>query len=223
MSVSRFARLFADEREVIPLDEAALAIAAVLRGPIDEMEALVALDLIAGECPTPTAEGIARHLVDGLGFRGNNTAYYDWRNSCLDLVLAQRVGIPITLAVVMIEVGRRLGVELTGVGMPGHFLVGVPSGDVYFDIFHDADPLDRDGVRQRFDTLTDGGVPWDDVYLAPTPPRDLVIRMLNNLRGIFTARNDRLRLALVMRLRAEIPELADTEGADINAALAILN
>ena len=71
-----------------PLDEAALAISAALTPGLDEIEWLAALDLLAGECPTPTADGVARHLFGTLEFAGNRRAYYDWRNSCLDRVIA---------------------------------------------------------------------------------------------------------------------------------------
>ena len=105
------------------LDEASLVLSSALQPALDEMDCLVALDLLAGECPTPTADGVAKHLFDTLAFTGNRNAYYDWRNSCLDRVVATRVGIPISLSILMIEVARRVGVPLVGVGMPAHFLV----------------------------------------------------------------------------------------------------
>lgn len=223
MGSAHFGRLLAEGRDDPPLDEAALAIASTLRGDLDEIEWLAALDVIAGECPTPTPEGIARYLADDLGFAGNRAAYYDWRNSCIDRVLSTRVGIPITLSVVMIEVARRLGVALDGVGMPGHFLVGSPSGDVFFDLFHGSEPLDRVAVRRRFEELGGGHASWSDGHLAPVSNREIVVRMLNNLRAIFMARHDTLRLALVMQLRAGMPELAEQEADDITIALAVLN
>ncbi len=112
------------------------------------IEWLAALDMLAGECPTPTAVGVARYLFDDGHFVGNRTAYYDWRNSCLDRVIATRTGIPISLSVLMIEVARRVGVKLVGVGMPTHFLVGV-AGDpeVFFDPFTGGRRLDRAQAR----------------------------------------------------------------------------
>lgn len=153
------------------------------------IEWLAALDLLAGDCPTPTADGIAGHLFDTEHFTGNRGAYYEWRNSCLDQVIASRRGIPITLSILMIEVGRRLGVRLVGVGMPAHFLVGVADeDDVFYDPFDHGRRLDRDGARRRFDEVTGGQVTWDDRYLRPTPDRDIVVRMLNNLKGVCSAR-----------------------------------
>ena len=223
MSREAFARLVGDGRADLPLDEAALAIAGALRGPLDEVEWLAVLDQIAADCATPTAEGIARHLVDRLAFEGNERSYYDWRNSCLDHVLAVRTGIPITLAVVMIEVGRRLGVRLVGVGMPSHFLVGVPGEDRFFDLFNGSAPLDAAGAREQFESVTGGRAPWDDAFLHATSDRQIVIRMLNNLRSIFVGNHDELRLAILMQLRAALPELQSRETTEIATATAILN
>ena len=208
---------------VVALDEVALSISSALQPGLDEIEWLAAIDLIAGECPTPTPDGIARHLFGELGFHGNDRAYYDWRNSCLDQVLAARTGIPITLSVLMIEVARRLGVRLVGVGMPAHFLVGVADDpDTFFDPFHGGTVLDRAGVRALFDRLT-SGAPWSDEYVLPTPNREIVIRMLNNLKAVFSSRRDAVRLATVMELRSELPELAEREAAEIVAATAVYN
>lgn len=208
---------------VVSLDELALAISGALQPGLDEIEWLATLDVLAGDCPTPTAEGVARHLFGDLGFRGNERAYYDWRNSCLDQVLATRVGIPITLSVLLIEVARRVGVQLVPVGMPAHVIVGVAGDpDTFFDPFNGGAVLDRGGVRDLFARVT-AGAPWSDDYLTVTSNRELVVRMLNNLKAIFTARADAVRLAVVMELRAELPELAERESAEITAATAVFN
>ena len=206
------------------LDEACLAMSSALQAPLDEIEWLASLDLLARECPTPTPEGVARHLFGELGFRGNTAAYYDWRNSCLDRVIDTRVGIPITLSVLMIEVARRIGVRLTGVGMPSHFLVRVgDSSDAFFDPFGGGSALDGAGARRLFEEVTRGQVEWHDHFLDPTPPEHIVIRMLNNLRSIFQGRHDNLRLALVMQMRGHIPQLRVAEDHEIAVASAILN
>lgn len=221
---ARFAEIMRSEPKDFALDEAALLISAALQPDLDMIEWLAALDLLAGDCPTPTADGIAGHLFDTEHFTGNRGAYYEWRNSCLDQVIASRRGIPITLSILMIEVGRRLGVRLVGVGMPAHFLVGVADeDDVFYDPFDHGRRLDRDGARRRFDEVTGGQVTWDDRYLRPTPDRDIVVRMLNNLKGVCSARGDALRLAIVMDLRSAIPELAELEADEIVSARAIFN
>jgi regulator of sirC expression with transglutaminase-like and TPR domain len=155
---------------------------------------------------------------------GNRSAYYDWRNSCLDRVIERRSGIPISLSVLMIEVARRLGVDLVGVGMPAHFLVRpADDAEVFFDPFGGGRRLDRAGARAVFETVTNGQVAWSEHYLEPTSNRDIVIRMLNNLKSVFAGRSDAVRLAIVMDLRASVPELADVEADEISATSAIFN
>lgn len=214
----------ANEDESPELDEASLVLSGVLQSGLDEIEWLAALDLIAGDCPTPTAEGVSRYLFEELGFGGNRDAYYDWRNSCLDRVIETRTGIPISLSVLMIEVARRVGVKLVGVGMPAHFLVrGVDDDRTFFDPFDGGRQLDRDGARELFETITRGQAPWSDSHLDPTPNRAIVIRMLNNLKGAFARRSDEVRFAMVMQLRAAVPELAVLEADEFLSANAIFN
>ncbi|MGA9278373.1 transglutaminase family protein, partial [Ilumatobacter sp.] len=98
MGRDRFAALMAGEPTSVVLDETALLISQTLQPDLDLIEWLASLDQLAGECATPTAEGVARHLFEREHFVGNRQAYYDWRNSCLDRVIATRTGIPITLA-----------------------------------------------------------------------------------------------------------------------------
>jgi regulator of sirC expression with transglutaminase-like and TPR domain len=208
----------------IALDETSLAIAAALQPGLDELHWLTELDHIAGTCPSPTPESIAAHLFGDLGFRGNRDAYYDWRNSCLDRVIATRTGIPISLSVLMIEIGRRLGVGLLGIGMPAHFLVRVADDPQrFFDPFDGGRALGPDDARALFETVTRGQVRWRDEHLSPTPPLDIVIRMLNNLKMVFTRRSDRVRFGVVMQLRAAIDELARAESAELDAGLGVFN
>jgi regulator of sirC expression with transglutaminase-like and TPR domain len=222
MSVARFAQVM--NAQDIRLDEACFAMSSAIQRPLDEIEWLAALDLLAGECPTPTADGVARYLFGHLGFRGNTGAYYDWRNSCLDRVIETRVGIPISLSVLMIEVARRVGVQLVGIGMPAHFLVRTVNGpERFFDPFGAGTELDASGARELFETVTRGQVDWHDSYLEPTLAQPIVVRMLNNLRSIFQARSDDMRLGIVMEMRAQIPQLAGAERDEIAWATAVFN
>jgi regulator of sirC expression with transglutaminase-like and TPR domain len=222
MSIGRFARAVAAPD--IRLDEACLAMSSAIQRPLDEVEWLAVLDRLAGDCPDATVDGVARHLFGDLGFRGNSRAYYDWRNSCLDRVIGTRVGIPISLSVLMIEVARRVGVRLVGVGMPAHFLVRTVDGpERYFDPFSAGTELDRDGARELFETVTRNQVAWRESYLQPTFAEPIIIRMLNNLRSIFQSRSDALRLAIVMEMRAHLPELQATERDEIDWATAVFN
>lgn len=208
----------------VPLDEAALLIAAAIQPDLEPVDWLARLDQLAAGCSEPTADGVAHQLFDVDHFTGNRGAYYDWRNSCLDRVIATRTGIPISLSVLMIEVARRVGVELHGVGMPAHFLVrAADDPDVFFDPFDGGRKLDRAGARSLFEQVTGSQVVWDERYLDPTPNRDIVIRMLNNLKSVFVGRSDAVRLAIVMDLRSAVPELAELEAAEIASTSAIFN
>ena len=223
MIPASFGELMADGADPA-LDEATLTIAAALHRGVDLIDGLTTLDVLAGECPSPTPDGVARYLFDDLGFVGNRQAYYDWRNSCLDQVLARRHGIPITLAIVMIEVGRRLGVPLVGVGMPAHFLVGVrDEPDRYFDAFDGGRELDAAGARALFESVTGSRAGWAPDHLAPTPNREIVIRVLNNLKAVFTRRADRVRLGIVMELRGAVPELHAAEADERTLTSAVFN
>lgn len=221
---ARFAELMADDAGDLPLDEAALLLSAALQPGLDTTEWLAALDMLAGECPTPTADGVARFLFDHEHFVGNRAAYYDWRNSCLDRVIASRTGIPISLSVLMIEVARRLGVRMVGVGMPTHFLVrAADDPDAFFDPFNGGRRLDASQVRALFENVTRRHVEWNDSYAAPTPNREIVIRMLNNLKSVFSGPSDPVRFGLVMGLRSAVPELAEAEADEIATANAVFN
>lgn len=207
----------------VPLDEAALSMSAVLQPGLDVIGWLATIDDIAARCATPTRSGVVSHVCDEMRFVGDRTSYGNWRNSCLDQVIAQRRGIPITLSVLVIEVARRVGVTLTGVGLPAHFLVGDPADPDWFaDPFGGGTELDRAGCRALLDDLTRGQVPWNESYLAPTPARLVIARMLNNLRNAFSERTDPVRLALVMRMRMALPEFA-AEATDAARAQAVSN
>ncbi len=221
---ARFAEIMRPGEPTVPLDEAALLISTAIQPGLDIVDWLAALDELAEGCSTPTADAVAHHLFADGHFTGNRGAYYDWRNSCLDRVIASRTGIPISLSVLMIEVGRRVGVELDGVGMPAHFLVRAAADpDVFFDPFDDGRRLDRGQARSLFEQVTGGQMAWSERYLDPTPNRDIVIRMLNNLKSVFAGRSDAVRLAIVMDLRSTVPELAELESAEIAATSAVFN
>ncbi len=222
MSVARFAQVM--NATDIRLDQACLAMSSAIQRPLDEIEWLAALDLLAAECPTPTADGVSQYLFGELGFRGNTGAYYDWRNSCLDRVIETRVGIPISLSVLMIEVARRVGVPLVGVGMPQHFLVRTVEGpERFFDPFAAGRELDAADAQELFRTITRGQVEWRDSFLQPTLAQPVVVRMLNNLRAIFEGRSDEMRLGIVMKMRAQIAQLAIAEQDQIDWATAVFN
>jgi regulator of sirC expression with transglutaminase-like and TPR domain len=211
--LDRFGELVAGDASAVALDEAALAMSAVLRSrPTDAARGV--LDELAAGCPEPTLDGLRRHLFDDLGFGGDRREYDQPRNSFLDVVLERRRGLPILLATVVIEVGRRAGVGVVGIGMPLHFLVRAADDDDAFVDPFSGEALDRAGVQRRFELLAAGRLAWEERHLAPTPPRLIVLRMLTNLRASYERRADRLGLALVARMRAAIPEVAVAAAAE---------
>ncbi|HZP42569.1 MAG TPA: tetratricopeptide repeat protein [Candidatus Binatia bacterium] len=201
----------------IDLGRAALAIGRLGTPELDVAPALAALDALAADArahvpraasPAEAGTALATHLFRTRGFRGNAEDYYDPRNSFLDQVLARRLGIPITLTVVLIEVGARLGIPVEGVGFPGHFLARIPSpeGAVVVDPFHAGRRLDRDALLERYRAFGD---PDADAVppgaLATTDTAGILVRMLGNLLRIClerTAHHEALEtvdLLLVLR------------------------
>jgi hypothetical protein len=224
-ATEQFAALVRGPEDALALDTACLLIAAHARPGADPAKVVAAghehLDALATGCAGPTLDDVRGHLFDTVGFAGNRRRYDDPRNSFLDEVLARRLGIPITLAVVVIEVGRRLGLELQGVGMPGHFLVEVDDG-VYLDAFDRGRLLDIEGCRRRFTELAGPGAPWSTALLAPVGPRDVVARVLANLRSLFAQSQDIQRLDWVLELRLAIPGVPERERAERASVLAAL-
>jgi regulator of sirC expression with transglutaminase-like and TPR domain len=214
---ARFAELVARVDEEIPLDEAALLIAAHARPELDVAAELGRLDELAAGCKEPTLDGLTHHLFDELGFRGNTEHYQDPDNSYLDQVVRRRLGIPITLSVLTMEVGRRLGVPLDGVGMPGHFLVRHRAEPgTFLDPFEGGRRLDAAGCQDIFTAL--GGTGWQDSYLAPIGARAILARMLLNLQGVFLPGSLR-SAAWVLELRLTIPGLAVADRLGLARAL----
>ncbi len=156
-----------------------------------------------------------------LGFAGNMEDYYDPRNSLLTHVIERRIGIPITLSVVYIEVGRRAGLNVEGVGMPGHFIVRV-HGASEFSLEESGtlvDPfwrktLDRDECQERLDLIYGGQMMLGEEHLRAVTARQIIFRILQNLKGIYAGANlDREAIAVVERLLllapAELSEQRD--------------
>ncbi len=202
---ARFAEVVGRSEREIPLDEAALLIAAHAHPGLDIDGRLADLDALANEAAAHDPAVLAHRLFVELGFAGNTVDYGDPRNSYLDDVLTRRLGIPITLSVLMMEVGRRSGVTLGGVGMPGHFLVTTGGDDpVWFDPFHDGRVLDVEGCRAVFQTIHGDAAEFSLDHLAITPARTILDRMLANLHHSLMQR-DPASAPWVIRLRLSIP------------------
>jgi regulator of sirC expression with transglutaminase-like and TPR domain len=201
----------------VPLDESALLLAAHDHD-IDIAAQLARLDELAAGAP-PAPDALATYLFVERGFLGNSVDYSDPRNSFLDEVLDRRLGLPITLSVLMIEVGRRLGLELVGVGMPGHFLVRAEPG-AFFDPFHGGQRLDDDGCREQFG-VTQGDAPFLPEYLEPVGPHAILARMLANLVRSYVAR-DPASAVWAIRLRLRVPGVSPSERREAAALLGTL-
>jgi hypothetical protein len=202
----------------VPLDVGAALLPAVLRPPVDVATVRGQLDELAASCPAPTFSALRTHLFGAGGLRGNVHDYGDPENSFVDAVLERRVGIPISLAVVVIEVGRRVGVRVEPIGMPGHFLVRDAASGAYCDPFHGGALLDEDGCRQRHDAVFGGRralLPGD---LEPVTSRQVLARMLANIAQTRLAARPQA-LAAMLRMHRSIPDLAAPERLALAARL----
>jgi regulator of sirC expression with transglutaminase-like and TPR domain len=190
----------------VALDESLLLLAAARPGTaVDVDGGIAALDEIAAACPEATVDALVQHLFVREGFAGDRTDYHDPRNSYLDHVLRRRVGMPITLAAVLVETGRRLGIDLVGVGMPGHFLVREGNDpDGFIDPYHLGSRITAAACEARFRSLHGPNAHFHPGYLDPVPSRAIVHRVLNNLTVTFRARSPR-DLDWLLDIRVRIP------------------
>lgn len=213
----RFAELVSQPD--FPLDEAALLVAAHADPVCDIAANLARLDELARSVPEPSLAALTTALFGRWGFMGDQVDYYDPRNSYLHEVLERRRGIPITLSVVLIEVGRRAGVALAGVGTPAHFMTCTTDGPArWVDAFAGGRILDRADLDDQFSRLAPG---IDlDPYLQPVGPRQIVARILANLVAIHRERNDRTALLWASRLRTLVPGATPEDRRAYGGALA---
>ena len=192
------------EDETPNLDEAALYIARIVYPDLPLAPWLAELDYHAEEIRRRSNRsfrvGAHEYLFQQLGLTGNEEDYYNANNSCLNYVLESRKGIPITLCLLYMELGRRLGVTVDGIGAPGHFLVRIEEdGDTYYLDPHKGGQI-REDVEEELDPR----------YLVATPKRAMLMRMLNNLRLIYLQRQTWGKAAEVLNLLLE----ADPVDAD---------
>jgi regulator of sirC expression with transglutaminase-like and TPR domain len=170
-------------------------------------------DRLGDETAAPVLLGeISKVLFEEERYRGNAEAYYDPRNSFLNDVLDRRVGIPITLSVIYLEVGWRLNLPLEGVNFPGHFLVRYAGEAVRLlvDPFQEGQIRFEDEAQELLDRVYGGTVKLQESYLRPASKRDILVRLLSNLKTIYlNARDDQRALAAVERMLLIQPDSAD--------------
>ncbi len=220
-----FAALVADDAS-LPLLEAAVVVAQMDEPLLDPQAVLAQVDVLADRLLRrlpPDAAALQRlrllntYFFHELGFAGNLNDYNDRRNSYLHEVLKTRRGIPITLAILYIEIANQLGLQASGVSFPGHFLVklSLPLGEVMLDPFS-GQSLSREDLEERLAPFrrsrqdgTDDEVPLG-LYLQAASGRDVIARLLRNLKEIHRRHGDLARLAAVMqRLVILLPQAWD--------------
>ena len=189
----QFGVLARGSEHAVRLDLCCLLIGRIVDPQLDQLTALSRLDALAAEVgsdaesPAVLVERINRVLFDTHGLRGDTDTYYDPSNCCLHSALETGRGMPITLAVVMIEVARRVGLELRGVGAPFHFLVKYQDADSreehYLDPFHGGREVDRRALSERLRATNRGAGPNPESFLAAVTKRQILQRILTNLKG----------------------------------------
>lgn len=211
-------------REQFNLAEASLLLAQDVYPGIDVSGYLARLDRIAAEIKRRLASdafaeqkvlALNFHLFNEMRFCGNIDEYYDPRNSYLNEVIERRTGIPITLSIVYLEVGKRIGLNLRGISFPGHFLVKVTvrRGQLVLDPFIGGEAQSESDLRQRLAQVLPAGqadkVPLDQ-YLETATPRQIIARVLRNLKNVYT-QSGKLEnaLAVMHRMLLVVPESAE--------------
>ncbi len=218
-AVEHFTGLLAGPGPGPELDVGALAIATGADPELDAGTSLRELDRLADN--VDSLETLIHRLFAEVGFVGNTTRYYDPRNSLLDHVIDRRLGIPITLSIICIEVGRRAGMSLEGVSMPGHFLVRPMATDYYLDAFHGGALLDLAGCEALFRASTQAGpnVRFGRHLLTPSPRRAIFARILENLRVAYRRLGQPADLEWVLRMRLALPGAGAPELIELGNAL----
>lgn len=209
-----FATLVADDATLPVLEAAVAAVQDEFPG-LDVQGVLAQVDSLADRlrrripadaAPLQRLRLLNRYFFQELGFAGNVNDYYDPRNSYLPAVLESRRGIPLTLALLYIELATQAGLQAQGISFPGHFLVKLhlPRGEVVIDPFS-GQSLSREDLEERLQPLrAASGWDGDDevplgLFLQSAPARDVVARLLRNLREIHRVSGDLERLARVLQ------------------------
>lgn len=232
LSLTMFAHVCGRPEEELDLAEAALLVGEIdhpgvdvargrrrldelgagARSVIEAAQVALARDPDATEAQGTRLEHVLGWLYEDAGFRGNEDEYYDPRNSFLDQVLERRTGIPITLALVLMEVCRRVGLQASGVSFPGHFLVrcDVEGGHFVVDPFTGR-ILSLDEVKTLYTRATGDTRAPKPRLLEPASKQQILLRMLTNLRGIYASRSDREHMRAVLERMAVIAPSAEVK------------
>lgn len=195
--------------EQISVAEAALWIATTEYPHLDRASYIARLDALAAPLPERIGAetdplriiaAINHRLFEEEGFHGNSEDYYDPRNSYLNDVMDRRVGIPIMLSTVYLEVAARLNFPLAGVGMPGHYLVRHRYFDVFIDPYEKGEVLTIEQCQDRMHKALGQELPFERELLEPAPKLRTVMRMLNNLRNVYAGTRQFARALRIVEL-----------------------
>ena len=179
---------------------------------LDALAEVARPQVSAGATAETQGAALARFLFETAGFRGNREDYTDPRNSYLNQVLERRLGLPISLSVVYLHLAEQLGLPAFGIGLPGHFIVSVLGADglAYLDPFNGGRPLTLADCSKLVQAALGSQVGFDPDWLRPMPGREIVARMLNNLRGFYVSVEDWPKsIAIVERLSELQPDITD--------------
>ena len=220
--LERFAELVS--REHFDLAEASLLLAQdaypgvdvpAYLGRLDEIAAAIRRRLAGDAFAEQKVLALNYYLFNELRYSGNIDDYYDPRNSYLNEVMERRTGIPITLSIMYLEVGKRIGLNLKGVSFPGHFLVklSVKRGELVLDPFTGGEAQSETDLRQRLAQVLPSGQAESaklERYLEPATPRQIIARVLRNLKNIYM-QTQKLEpaLAVMHRMLLVVPESAE--------------
>jgi regulator of sirC expression with transglutaminase-like and TPR domain len=222
--LERFRDAVSPQRRRIDLAYAALLCAQDAYPDLDVGASLAEIDALAVRLArrlpqdfstTHRLIALNNYLFRELGFRGNADDYYDPCNSYLNAVLARRTGIPITLSILYLACGERLGLKLAGVSFPGHFLVKarVNGGELVLDPFAGGRSLSEEELRQRLAQVVGEATARDlpvEEFLESAAPRQILARLLRNLKAIHLEKRDDARALEVMhRLVILLPEVPE--------------
>lgn len=204
-----FQDIAALDEDSFPLDRASLILALEEYPDLDIQEYLQRLDTLAARAevligedsdPINRIECINQVLFVQEGLRGNNDDYYDPRNSFLNEVMDRRLGIPISLSVIFLEVARRIGFLIEGIGFPGHFLVKHVANDrdIIIDPFNLGRVLTPNDCQELLDKVHDGTVSMNPTLLQPMKKRAILTRMLYNLKGVYIQKEQKYKALSVI-------------------------
>ncbi len=171
---------------------------AAYRQQLDTMAKEIRARIVERASGEETVTALNRYVFTEQGFKGNTKNYYEVENSYLNRVIDRRVGIPISLSVVYLLIGQRLGLPFHGIGMPGHFLVKYDSEryKIFIDCFNGGALLTEKNCA-RF--LTEAGYGFDEKYLQKSPTRAILSRMFKNLLAIYSKMDEPVKTARLTR------------------------